>query len=87
MLNRDGLEAKMGKKYISRAVIRGERLSKECLFAKTTSGEYGPKDNRIFCYGLYAKQSETDTREECWKCKAFIENAEPLNEDAKNDLP
>lgn len=63
---------------ISRAELRGKRLENECYGANTTRHEYGIEDNRIFCYGLYMEQSETEICDKCLKCKAFVGNATPL---------
>lgn len=70
-----------GKKMITRAKLIGHKLDPECHNAKTTSQEYGIHDNRVFCYGLYERQSETDIREKCMKCKAYVFNAEPLRKE------
>lgn len=37
---------------ISRAKLRGKPLDRDCQTANRTSGEYGPDDDRVFCYGL-----------------------------------
>ena len=73
-----------GKKMITRAKLIGHKLDPECHNAKTTSHEYGIHDNRVFCYGLYERQSETDIREKCMKCKAYVFNAEPLRKERRD---
>lgn len=69
------------KAQTNRAKLRGKPLDPECKGAKTTTHEYGPKDGRIFCYGLTAHidgGARRDTRRECKKCNAYIMNARPL---------
>ena len=73
-----------GQKMITRAKLIGHKLDPECHNAKTTSQEYGIHDNRVFCYGLYERQSETDIREKCMKCKAYVFNAEPLRKERRD---
>lgn len=68
---------------ISRAMLRGKPLDDDCRRANHTTHEYGIKDDRVFCYGLYKEQSETEICDECLKCKAFINNAEPLKEEGE----
>jgi len=60
-------------KKVNRAELRGIPLEKECLKANTTTHEYGPNDNRIFCRGLYDGSTE-ELIEMCLNCKANIEN-------------
>ena len=62
---------------ITREKLIGHSLDQECKKARTTTNEYGTNDNRIFCYGLYKEQSETEIRDECINCKAFVHNAKP----------
>lgn len=64
-------------KRISRAILRGRPLDPACKIAHTTTGEYGPEDNRVFCYGLYDASTE-EVEDLCRNCKAFVFNAEPL---------
>jgi len=64
-------------KKINRAEIRGKKLDRDCIRAKTTIGEYGSKDNRVFCYGIIDASTE-ETVKECRECKAFYDNAEPI---------
>lgn len=63
---------------VTRAELRGEPLDPECYRANRTTHEDGVEDNRIFCYGLFREQSESEVCDKCLKCKAFVENAEPL---------
>lgn len=50
----------------------------DCRSAVPATNEYGVDDDRVFCYGLYKEQSETEICNKCRKCKAFVENATPL---------
>ena len=63
---------------INRAKLRGKPLDEDCKFAHRTTHEYGIKDDRVFCYGLYKDMSDWAIREECRKCGAYVDNAEPL---------
>ena len=45
--------------------------------AKTLTNEYGPQDNRLFCYGLVDCSTEVYL-EKCINCGAFINNAKPI---------
>ena len=67
-------------KTISRAVMRGKPLDKDCKRAYISKHEYGPNDNRCFCCGLYAEWSDCEINEKCIDCKSFVENAEPPKE-------
>lgn len=62
---------------ISRAKIRGEKLDEDCKRAYTTSHEYGPDDDRVFCYGLF-DYSNDEFIEKCKNCKAHVYNSTPL---------
>ena len=66
---------------INRVKLRGKPLDADCKAAKTTTHECGPNDDRVFCYGLYDKRYDAPY-EKCYDCKAFVENATPL-EDTK----
>lgn len=35
---------------ISRAKLRGKKLDEDCKGACTSTNEYGPDDDRVFCY-------------------------------------
>lgn len=39
--------------YLDRAVVRGKPLDKDCKRANVSKHEYGPNDNRCFCYGTW----------------------------------
>lgn len=67
-------------KKITRAELRGKPLDKECYRANRTTNECGKKDNRVFCFGLYAEFSDCDICEKCLNCKAYIGNATPFKE-------
>ena len=67
-------------KRINRAVLRGKLLDNDCKRANRTTHEYGMKDNRVFCLGLYAEMSDWEIQEKCQQCGAFVDNAEPLAE-------
>ena len=62
---------------ITRSKLIGHPLEPECAKALTTTNEFSANDNRVFCYGIYKEQSETEIRDECINCKAFVQNAEP----------
>ena len=68
-------------KRISRATLRGKHLDPICKKAHTTTNEYGLKDNRVFCYGIWDAMTEEPT-EWCKKCGAFVWNETPLEEEA-----
>ena len=55
------------------AILRGEKLDDDCKKANTTN-EYGPQDNRLFCYGLVDCSTESYL-EKCINCGAFVDNA------------
>ena len=65
-------------KKITRDELRGKPLDKECYRANRTTNEYGKDDNRVFCFGLYRDFSDCDIDEKCLNCKAYVENADPL---------
>lgn len=62
-------------KEIHRAQLRGKELDEDCRRAHTTRHEYGPEDNRVFCYGLERQPGSCE--EKCGTCAAFVWNAEP----------
>lgn len=64
-------------KRINRAQLRGEPLDEDCKKANIVKHEYGPKDNRIFCYGVCDGYDDFEVAEKCCKCKAYAYNAEP----------
>ena len=58
-------------------MLRGKPLELDCKSAKTTTGEFGNDDRRVFCYGII--DCETDEYlTKCKKCGAFEYNAKPL---------
>lgn len=65
-------------KTISRAVLRGRSLDEDCKTANVSKQEYGPNDNRCFCYGLYAPCNDWEIQQKCLECKAYVDNAEPI---------
>jgi hypothetical protein len=63
---------------ITRTKLRGKPLETFCHKAKISNFEYGPDDNRQFCYGLVDRVND-ELFEECKKCKAnvkFVEESE-----------
>lgn len=63
---------------IDRAKLRGKPLDDDCKRAKISKHEYGIKDNRCFCYGLFASHSN-EINDKCLKCGAYCGNAKPIN--------
>lgn len=63
----------------SRAIQRGKPLDKDCLGCKTTTGEYGQNDDRVFCYGLEDRRTD-EPLPKCKECGAYVYNAKPLKE-------
>ena len=43
---------------ISREKLRGKPLNNDCKQAHRTTHEYGIKDDRVYCYGLYEDMSD-----------------------------
>lgn len=64
---------------VSRAKLRGKKLDEDCKRACTSTNEYGPDDDRVFCYGL-VDYSTDELIEKCKNCKALVWNATPLEE-------
>ncbi|WP_206457904.1 hypothetical protein [Anaerovorax sp. IOR16] len=64
------------KNFKGRAKLRGKPLDEDCKKAIISTCEYGPTDNRKFCYGLCEPSTE-EVLEKCKGCKAFVDNAEP----------
>ena len=64
-------------KKVNRAQLRGKPLDEDCKKANTTKYEYGPDDNRIFCYGLYPGCNDFDVLDKCRECRAYAYNALP----------
>lgn len=69
---------------ISREKLRGKPLDKDCKKAMRTTHEYGPHDNRVFCYGLYEDMSDWEIQQKCRECGAYVWNSEPLEEVKKD---
>lgn len=65
----------------SRAQMRGKPLDADCKRATISNHEYGPNDNRCFCYGLYIPDSYWEIQHKCLECKAYVYNAEPPREE------
>ncbi len=59
-----------------RAKLRGIPLDNDCKKAKISLYEYGPDDNRKFCYGV-CDGFPDEIAEKCRKCGAYAFNAEP----------
>lgn len=68
------------QKMISRAKLRGKKLDEDCKGACTSTNEYGPDDDRVFCYGL-VDCSTDELIEKCRNCKALAYNAAPPQEE------
>ena len=64
-------------KMVGREILRGEKLDDDCRKASVTINEYGPQDNRLFCYGLIDCSTD-DYLKKCIECGAFVDNAKPL---------
>ena len=64
-------------KLVSRAQLRGRPLDKDCEKAEISKHEYGPNDNRCFCYGLKDMMTD-DLIDSCLDCPAYAMNATPL---------
>lgn len=59
----------------TRAQIRGSRLLPGCVRANTTTHEYGPEDDDVYCYGL-EDACPGIRNDECRMCAALIWNDE-----------
>ena len=70
----------MTKNLRGRARLRGKQLDTDCYRAKISKYEYGPKDNRKFCYGLMDMDTECVLRK-CIECGAFIGNVDECEVD------
>ena len=67
---------------LTRRDMRGRQLDKGCCRAKISRHEYGPDDDRCFCYGLIDKMTD-DYLPKCQECGAFAYNATPPAERGK----
>ena len=56
---------------MNRGKIRGKKLDKDCYDANTTKHQFGPDDNRIFCYGLVEASTE-ELIDKCKECSANV---------------
>lgn len=61
---------------IPRSVLRGYHLLPMCRLAKISKHEYGPDDERCFCYGLLDGRTELPLYE-CIHCGAYYFNSMP----------
>ena len=67
-------------KRITRAQLRGKPLDSDCkLYGRTDPYQYGTKDKRCFCTGIWNLMYEA-IEEKCYECGAYVGNAEPLKE-------
>ena len=63
---------------ISRAKLRGKPIDSDCMRAHRTTHEYGVKDDRVYCYGLYEDMSDWKIREKCKELKIkFLKSTFP----------
>ena len=69
---------------INRAKLRGKSLDADCKRANISRQEYGEKDDRLFCFGLYGDMND-DIQLKCSRCKAYVGNAEPLKAGEENE--
>ena len=74
----------MGK-TIDRKHLRNAPLLPFCGKAHTTRHEYGPDDNRVFCYGVIDKMTD-EYLVACKKCKAFVSNSTPQKEEIFHEV-
>ena len=63
---------------INRAQLRGKPLDKDCYRARRTTNEYGPEDDRVYCFGLYGYYGEDDLLDKCEVCGAHVRYVTPL---------
>ena len=68
---------------INRAKLRGKSLDADCKRANISRYEYGEKDDRLFCFGLYGDMND-DIQPKCRRCKAYVGNAEPFKAGEQN---
>ena len=69
---------------VNRAKLRGKPLDEDCKTARTTTHEYGPVDDRVFCRGIFDRRNDAPIGK-CYGCKAFVENATPIWEESAAD--
>lgn len=65
---------------MTRATLRGKPLDNDCKRANRTTHEFGMKDNRVFCFGLFKELSNYEIADKCIKCEAYVDNAKPIKE-------
>ena len=70
----------MGKR-ITRPMLRGSPLDPECRKAYLTHNEYGPDDNRVFCFGICDDMTDWKIQDKCLQCGAYVGNAKPPKEE------
>ena len=68
-----------------RATLRGKPLDDDCKRAKISKHEYGLKDTRCYCYGLFAPHSIYEVNPKCLECGAYCLNAKPLGKEVANE--
>ena len=62
-----------------RAALRGAYLEPECYKAHISVHEYGEKDDRIYCHGLYdMHDADMNLLPMCQECMAHVDKATPL---------
>ena len=67
---------------LTRRDMRGRQLDEDCYRAKISRHEYGPDDDRCFCYGFISKMTD-NYLPKCYECGAFVLNATPPAERGK----
>ena len=70
---------------INRAKLRGKPLDSDCKRANRTTHEYGPEDDRVYCYGLYEDMSDWMILKKCRECGAFVDNAKPYGKEESGE--
>lgn len=70
----------MGKK-ITRPMLRGKPLDPDCRKAYKVKHEYGPEDDRVFCFGLTEDMADWKIQDKCLQCGAYVGNCTPPKED------
>lgn len=66
------------KNLRGRAKLRGKPLDDNCYKARISAHEYGPEDNRKYCYGICDEYPD-ELAEKCKTCGAYCMKAIPLN--------
>lgn len=65
---------------ISRKQLRCSLLDEDCKNAEIVTHLDGESDNRVFCLGLYIETTCWEIKDKCFKCPAFVLNAEIIKE-------